>query len=115
MDRKAQKKMRAKPDYAKIYRDLVQMKFPQLADDFTELLEKKELSHFEVEWLNERLFTGKTKAEKQLQQKYKAYDENTIHQILYYQKKHGLNNVQLANHFKLSRNTVAKWRKIFDN
>ena len=114
MDKEAQK-MRSKPYYAKIYKDLIQMKFPQRFKDFADLLEKKELSHFEVEQLNEKLFGKKTKSEKQLQQKYKAYDEKTIKQILQYQKKHELNNVQLANHFKLSRNTVTKWKKIFNH
>jgi len=46
-------------------------------------------------------------------QKLKSYDKNTILQILDYQKKHHLNNTELALHFKLSRNTVAKWKKIF--
>lgn len=67
------------------------MKFPQRFKDFADLLEKEELSHFEVEQLNEKLFGNKTKSEKQLQQKYKAYDEKTIKQILQYQKKHELN------------------------
>lgn len=30
-----------------------------------------------------------------------------------YQKNNNLNSSQLANHFKLSRNTMAKWKKMF--
>ncbi|HUH25918.1 MAG TPA: helix-turn-helix domain-containing protein [Flavobacterium sp.] len=48
-----------------------------------------------------------------MNQKYRSYDKATIIEILNYQKKNGLNNTQLANHFKLSRNTVAKWERLF--
>ena len=45
MDKEAQK-MRSKPYYAKIYKNLIQMKFPQRFKDFADLLEKEELYHF---------------------------------------------------------------------
>lgn len=44
-----------------------------------------------------------------------SYDLASIIDILEYQKKNQLNNIQLANHFKLSRNTVAKWKKSFND
>lgn len=113
MDKKTQNKLKSKPHYVKIYRDLVRMKYPQHWEDVKELLEKDELSYFEIERLNKKLFQTNSPNKEQLQQKYKAYDEKTITQILLYQKKNNLNNLQLAKHFKLSRNTVAKWRKIF--
>ncbi len=46
-------------------------------------------------------------------QRLKSYDRSAILQMLEYQKKHGLNNIQLAKHFKISRNSVAKWKKMF--
>jgi|SRR5690606_22247591 len=113
MDKKTQNKLKSKPHYVKIYRDLVRMKYPQHWEDVKELLEKDELSYFEIERLNKKLFQTNSPNKEQLQQKYKAYDKKTITQILLYQKKNNLNNLQLAKHFKLSRNTVAKWRKIF--
>lgn len=113
MDKKTQNKLKSKPHYVKIYSDLVRMKYPQHWEDVKELLEKDELSYFEIERLNKKLFQTNSPNKEQLQQKYKAYDEKTITQILLYQKKNNLNNLQLAKHFKLSRNTVAKWRKIF--
>lgn len=113
MDKKTQNKLKSKPHYVKIYRDLVRMKYPQHWEDVKELFEKDELSYFEIERLNKKLFQTNSPNKEQLQQKYKAYDEKTITQILLYQKKNNLNNLQLAKHFKLSRNTVAKWRKIF--
>jgi hypothetical protein len=33
--------------------------------------------------------------------------------MLDYQKKNKLTNSQLAKHFKLSRNTVTKWKRLF--
>lgn len=35
--------------------------------------------------------------------------------MLDYQKGNGLNNTGLAKHFSLSRNSVAKWKKYFEN
>lgn len=113
MDKKTQNKLKSKPHYVKIYSDLVRMKYPQHWEDVKELLVKDELPHFEIERLNKKLFQTNSPNKEQLQKKYKAYDEKTIMQILLHQKKNKLNNLQLAKHFKLSRNTVAKWRKIF--
>ena len=46
-------------------------------------------------------------------QKHRSYSKSDILKILDYQKKNNLNNSQLANHFSLSRNTVAKWKRMF--
>lgn len=46
-------------------------------------------------------------------QRHRAYDKESVRQILRYQQENGLNNKQLANKFRLSRNTVAKWRRLF--
>lgn len=112
MDEEAQKK-RLTPDYRKIYEDLIQIKFPERWEELHSLLQKKSFSFFEVHHLNEQLFGNKNKEQLALTQKYKTYDKDTIFKILAYQKKHQLNNTQLAMHFKLSRNTVARWQKLF--
>lgn len=44
-----------------------------------------------------------------------SYTENDIFYILKYKQDNNLNNSQTANHFKLSRNTVTKWIKIYGN
>ena len=41
------------------------------------------------------------------------HHKTTILEILQYQKNNNLNNNQLADHFKLSRNTITKWKKIY--
>ena len=45
--------------------------------------------------------------------KHRSYCKTTILKILDYQISHALNNTQLAQHFDVSRNTIAKWRRLF--
>lgn len=63
--------------------------------------------------LNELIFGNKAKESIGINQKYKSYDSQTIHKILNYQRNQGLSNVELANYFKISRNTIANWKKKF--
>ena len=98
-----------KPDYHAIYTDILHKKFPHKVEENLYLLQKKSLSVIDILQLNERIF-GKSNKENQ---KYHSYHKSDILKMLDYQKKNRLNDTQLANHYKLSRNTVAKWRKIF--
>jgi hypothetical protein len=103
-----------KPEYKKIYHDLLAVKFPDKLEKYKTLLErKKELSVLEVLKLNEALFGKINNGNERENQKYHSYDKATILEILEYQKKNRLNNTRLAIHFKLSRNTVAAWKKRF--
>ena len=113
MDKKAQKNRRLGPNYQRIYRELIQKKFPESIQEHEPLLSKEHLSYFEIKTLNERLFGLKNKEQQLQEQKYRAYDKQTILRMLRYQKEHELNNVQLAKHFRLSRNTVTSWIRIF--
>ena len=115
MAEKAQKDRKLGPDYRRIYEELIRKKFPEQWNALQPFLVHKQLTYFEVNRLNELLFGQKNKAQQAQAQKYKSYDKETILKILDYKKKHKLNNTQLALHFKLSRNTVAKWLKIFDS
>ena len=65
--------------------------------------------------LNDTLFRNKSKKTQEIDQTHRSYDKNTINWILNYQEKHQLNNTQLANHFKLSRNTVTNWKKLLED
>lgn len=99
-----------RPDYNRIYLDILQRKFPEKLEQYRDyLLTKSKLSVLDVVRLNESIF-GKAQYE---DQKYRSYDKATIIEILEYQKKNRLNNTQLAQHFRLSRNTVASWKKKF--
>ncbi|QES93950.1 helix-turn-helix domain-containing protein [Empedobacter brevis] len=98
------------PDYKQIYIDIVEMKFPEKRLECIKILEKEKLSALDVLHLNQIIF-GKITLSKR--QKYRAYNKTDIMKILDFQKKHKLNNTQVALHFHLSRNTISKWKKLF--
>lgn len=99
-----------KPNYKKIYTDLLNRKYPEKKQLCAYILNKPEIEALDVIELNELIFSGK-KSNASKNQSFRSYDEQTVLKILNYQKKNRLNNIQLANHFKLSRNTVARWKK----
>jgi hypothetical protein len=100
------------PDYKRIYSDLIAEKFPN-REECNTILSKKILSELDVITLNNILFKDNTRETMSFNQKHRSYSQETILEILEYQKTNKMNNVQLASHFKLSRNTIAKWKKIF--
>ncbi len=102
-------------NYKKIYADMLHSKSLAKNKGFKEFFKKVELNALDVIELNEKLFGIKDKESEQFNQRHRFYNESAILEILDYQKKNGLNNLQLAKHFKLSRNTVSKWKKMFPN
>lgn len=98
--------MTAQPDFKKIYSDLIQNKFPEKMEKCIHFFTKEDWTSLDVLKINSLIFEYTNNANG----KYKSYSSKDIIYILNYQKKFGLNNSQLANKFKLSRNTVAKWR-----
>ncbi len=98
------------PNYLLIYHDLIHMKFPEKLSDCQALLKKERLSTLDVIRLNNTIFGSH---DEELNQKLRSYDLNTIKYILDYQKKNKLNNSQLALHFKISRNSVTKWKRLY--
>lgn len=107
MDIKEKNIKKTVPDYKQIYSDLVALKYPEKLDKCTPILQKRELDFLDVLEINNILKPNKT------DQNLKSYDKSTILKILDYQKKNNLNNTELAIKFKMSRNTVGKWKKIF--
>ena len=99
------------PNYKNIYLDIISKKFPSKTDTYEKILSKKILSNYDVIVLNKELFpNAKNQTENQ---KLKSYTKETILKILDYQKVKKLNVTELARHFSISRNTIAKWRKIY--
>ena len=99
------------PNYKNIYLDIISKKFPSKTDTYDKILSKKILSNYDVIVLNKELFpNAKNQTENQ---KLKSYTKETILKILDYQKDKKLNITELARHFSISRNTIAKWRKIY--
>ncbi len=109
MDHKTQRIKKEGPDFRLIYSDIIHKEKPENMAEYQELLTKKHLSVIDILELNKKIFGGSEKAS----QKYRSYNKSDILHILKYQKKNNLNNIQLAKHFKLSRNSVARWKKMF--
>ncbi|MDG4654303.1 helix-turn-helix domain-containing protein [Chryseobacterium arthrosphaerae] len=101
------------PNYKKIFTNILETKYPEKIPYCQIILNKKRLSSLDVLTINNIIFNNPEKAFHILHQKHKSYDKNTIMELLNYQKKHQLNNTELAKRFKLSRNTVAQWKNKF--
>ncbi len=115
MDKQIQRKSINHPDYQRIYSDIIQLKYPEKKQVCQSILEKKQLLALDILKLNQLIFEKIDKETEVFNQKHRSYSKSDIFHILDFQKKHNLNNSQLANYFKLSRNTVAKWKKLFLN
>ena len=105
------KKIRAThigPNYKQIYYDFIASKCPDKTEIVKHFLAKDELSISDVLKINNILFSNTLSSN----QKFKSYDKEAVFEILNYQKKHKLNNSQLGRYFKLSRNTIAKWKNL---
>ena len=101
------------PDYKRIYSDLLNKKYPDKRKELTSFFNKENLSVLDIIELDRRIFGTANKQTEDFNQKHRSYSKSDIIKILKYQKRNNLNNSQLANHFKLSRNTVARWKKLF--
>ncbi|MGC5746433.1 helix-turn-helix domain-containing protein [Chryseobacterium sp. NFX27] len=101
------------PDYHRIYNDIIEKRHPEKRDICHFLLKKKKLSFLDVIKLNTLIFGENSAEGNNINQKYRSYNETIIQEILEFQSKNKLNNTQLGNYYKLSRNTIAKWRKIY--
>ncbi|WP_139422265.1 helix-turn-helix domain-containing protein [Chryseobacterium mulctrae] len=101
------------PDYKRIYTDLLEKKLPSRYHEFKDKLERKDLNTLDIIRINQSIFGSSNSESEAFNQKHRSYNKATILQILDYQKAHKLSNIQLALHFKLSRNTVSKWKKLF--
>lgn len=99
-----------RPDYRRIYIDLIIARFPEKLESCISFLEKN-LTSLDVIKINSKLFPKQSKNRQLFNQKHKAYDKKTIKDILEYQRKNNLSNIQLSKHFRISRNTIASWKK----
>lgn len=102
------------PDYKQIYTDILKEKFPEKLMDIT-IKHRLERLHSAIDVVNfnQMVFGQPEYAVGFNNQRLRSYDEESILKILSYQKKNKLTNLQLSSHFKISRNTVTKWKAIF--
>lgn len=99
------------PNYKRIYSDLIDKKFPEKKYLLASFLKKEEISVLDVIDLNNKIFGSD--ASLKANQKLRSYTEKDVKKILEYQQQNNLSNVDLAYHYQLSPNTVAKWKKIY--
>lgn len=106
--------MSNRPFYRKLYVDLIRDKYPYKEQDISLFLIKKVWTALDVIEINELLFgSNKDKSDVVVDKKHRAYDKASIVKILRYQKRNNLKNIEIANKYGLSRNTISKWKKLF--
>ncbi|WPO89252.1 transposase [Chryseobacterium sp. HR92] len=98
----------ASPDYKRIYKDLLEMKYPEKKEACSIILKKTKITALDVIQIN-RIIFGKNKTKR----KHRSYDKNSITKILKYQYDNSMTNIGLAQELGISRNTIAKWKKYF--
>lgn len=101
------------PDYKKIYQHIIAKKFPSKEQECQDILGKEMMTNYDVIILNEKLFSKNNDAYLSVNQKFKSYSKDTILKVLDFQKKMKCTNTELSNQFNISRNTIAKWKKVF--
>jgi len=112
MDAQIQPEINKGPDFQKIYGEIIELFHPEKKEVCQFYLNRSNWSSMDVITVNNIIFGQKSSKESfAFNQKHRAYDEKTILQILQYQKKNNLNNAEVARHFKLSRNTLFRWKK----
>ncbi|EJL70316.1 hypothetical protein [Chryseobacterium populi] len=106
-------KMTTRPDYRRIYQDIIMIKHPEKEEICKEILLQTKLTGLDIIKLNNLIFGSGNKDSSSSNRKHRSYDESSILEILTFQKKYGYTNKRVAAHFKLSRNTITSWKKKF--
>nr|WP_314494391.1 helix-turn-helix domain-containing protein [uncultured Chryseobacterium sp.] len=104
-----------RPNYSKIYHDLLLAEYPEkLQDTKVKQLLKNLNTSDEVIRFNEKIFK-QSKESLENNQKLRTYDRETMLKILNYQKQHGFSSNYISKKYKISRTTIAKWKKICED
>jgi hypothetical protein len=102
-----------RPNYKKIYYDLLKEKQPEKLGDPKILHLLNNLNTMEDVLKINALVSDSSKKNLKKNQQLKNYDKKTVLRLLHYQKKHNLSDNFMSKKLKMSRTTIAKWRKIF--
>lgn len=104
------------PDYKQIYTDILEEKFPEKLSDTAIRLKLETLhSAFDILKFNQLVFGETEYIVERKNQRLRSYDKESILKILRYQKRNELTNLQVSDLFKISRNTIAKWKRILND
>jgi len=103
-----------RPNYTKIYQDMLKQDYPdKLKDPKIVTLLKKLNTTEDILKFNDKLFE-QSRESQQNNQKLKTYDKKTMLKLLQYQKKHEFSTSYMSRKYKISRTTLAKWKKMFE-
>ncbi|RKS95955.1 helix-turn-helix domain-containing protein [Chryseobacterium defluvii] len=103
-----------RPNYKKIFHDILKKEHPEkLKDPSIKRLLSKLNTTEDVLKLNEKIFK-QSKEKQQNNQKLRTYDKQTILKLLHYQDKHGFSTSYMSKKYKISRTTITKWRRMFE-
>lgn len=97
-----------KPNYAKLYLDMAAYYNIALSTDL-QLAISKMVNTVDVLRVNKTIFQSSAYS---LQQG-NAYQEADVLQILKFKREYKLSNSATALHFKMSRNTISRWEKLY--
>lgn len=92
---------------------MIDMKYASKKNLCEKILTKSEISSIDIIDIEKIIFSGTINPNEKENQKFRSYDEKSIIKILKYQKENKLSNVDVSIYFKISRNTLAKWKKIY--
>ncbi|MDN3705872.1 helix-turn-helix domain-containing protein [Myroides ceti] len=102
--------IKSKPDYNRIYKDLVESWFPEQKEELVSLISVDITTSLDVIQVNNKLFNKKSKDTQNYNQKLRSYDIPSIIRIVGYQQENFLTIKEISELFGVSRNTVAKWK-----
>ncbi len=100
------------PNYKIIFEDILNDLYPEKKDLCAKILSKENLNIFDILNLNKLIFGNSLNNRNN---KFKTYTEEEILYILKFKKDNKLKNIEIAEHFNLSKNTITKWMKKYNN
>ncbi|MDR6516248.1 hypothetical protein [Chryseobacterium camelliae] len=104
-----------RPNYVKIFTDMLKEYDPEKLNDPKIQRQLRNLNTSEdVLNFNEKVFQQSKEMQKS-NQKLKTYDRKTMIKLLKYQQKHGFSTSYMSRKYKISRTTLSKWRKNFED
>jgi hypothetical protein len=101
------------PNYNKLYKDILYLKFPEKIGELEHYLSREILLSIDVIKINNLMFGNSENIN--YNQKLKSYDEESIRKILEFQEKNKLSNTSLSKMYRLSRNTISRWKSCFSD
>lgn len=90
---------------------MIEKKYLNKKEQCEIILKKSNLTTLDIIMLNNIISSSDDSMSFVANQKHKSYDMHTIKEILEYQKRNKISNRQTAIEFKMSRNTIAKWKR----